>query len=74
MANIPEGYELLTGRSRDNARQALKTAQDRGLDASVVQTHPEGYLIPLGEDDKKAASKAAPKQTATKAATKNKED
>lgn len=44
---IPEGYELLTGRGREGAIAALKEAEDRGLDPQVVLTHPEGYLVPI---------------------------
>ena len=47
---IPEGYELLAGRNRENAKKALATAEERGLPTSVVLTHPEGYLIPVGTD------------------------
>lgn len=49
---IPEGYELLAGRSRENARAALDAAEAKGLEPQTVLTHPEGYLIPLtGEED-----------------------
>jgi hypothetical protein len=52
MANpIPEGYELLSGHGRDNARAALKVAQDRGLSTATVLRVRDGYLIPLGDDD-----------------------
>lgn len=44
---IPEGYELLAGRGRDNAVEALEKAVDRGFPEHAVLTHPEGYLIPL---------------------------
>lgn len=44
---IPEGYELLAGRGRENAATALATAVDRGFPEHAVLTHPEGYLIPL---------------------------
>lgn len=47
---IPEGYELLSGRSRENARAALKLAEERGFPVSSVQTTTEGYFIPTGED------------------------
>lgn len=51
MAKIPEGYELLAGRSRDNARAALAAAEERGLDVSTVLTVRDGYLIPLGDSE-----------------------
>lgn len=45
---IPEGYELLAGRSRENAREAIKLAEERGFESSQVRTSttPLGYLIP----------------------------
>ncbi len=46
---IPEGYELLAGRNRKNAKKALGEAVDRGFPEQTVLTHPEGYLIPTGE-------------------------
>lgn len=49
--NIPEGYELLSGRSRENAKAALALAEERGIDTSAVLTTPGGYLIPLADDD-----------------------
>ena len=48
-ANIPEGYELLSGRSRVNAITALATAVERGLDPQTVLTVRDGFLIPLGD-------------------------
>lgn len=48
-ANIPEGYELLSGRSRVNAITALATAEERGLDPQSVLTVRDGFLIPLGD-------------------------
>ena len=47
---IPEGYELLAGRNRKNAKEALSIATDRGFPEQTVLTHPEGYLIPTGVD------------------------
>lgn len=47
---IPEGYELLSGRSGENARKALALAEDRGVDASQILTQTDGYLIPLDAD------------------------
>jgi len=48
---IPEGYELLSGRSRKNARKAIATAKERGLPSSAVLTQQDGYLLPLGDGD-----------------------
>lgn len=47
---IPEGFELLHGRNRENAIQAISTAEERGFTSDRVLTHPEGYLIPTGVD------------------------
>lgn len=58
--SIPDGHELLAGRTRKNAAKALSMAEERGVPASAVRTHPEGYLIPEGTK-KKAAPKAASK-------------
>lgn len=44
---IPEGYELLPGRNKENAIQALAIASERGLQPETVLTIGEGYLIPL---------------------------
>lgn len=48
---IPDGYELLAGRSRDNAREAIARADGRGLPPEAVLTRRDGYLIPLGADE-----------------------
>ena len=48
---IPEGFELLHGRNRENAKKAISTAEERGLPTSSVLTHPEGYLIPVEVSD-----------------------
>lgn len=74
----------IQGRSRDNAVLLLAAAEDLNLDAGVVRTTTNGYLVPeevanqagLGEEKpkpaKKAAAKKAPakKTTAKKAAAK----
>ena len=46
---IPDGYELLAGRNKKNAIQALATAEERGLAPETVLTTTDGYLIPVGE-------------------------
>lgn len=48
---IPEGFELLHGRNRENAIQAISTAEERGFTSDRVLTHPEGYLIPVDLDE-----------------------
>lgn len=45
---IPEGYDLLPERSRENAKAALALAVERGVPESSVLTTQDGYLIPLG--------------------------
>lgn len=45
---IPEGYDLLPTRSRENAKAALALAVERGVPESSVLTTQDGYLIPLG--------------------------
>lgn len=47
---IPDGYELLVGRSTENAIQAIATAEGRGFSAETVLTQRDGYLIPLDAD------------------------
>lgn len=66
---IPEGYELLTGRSRENARAAIKLAEERGLPTESVRTTGEGYLIPITDEVDKADFEyiELPESTATKA-------
>lgn len=53
MADFPiiEGYFLLGGRSKENARKAISEAQERGYGAESVLTRHDGYLIPLGDAD-----------------------
>jgi hypothetical protein len=59
MANvIPEGYELLVGRSRDKAREAIETAQERGFPVESVLTQRDGYLIPLDPNAEPATAEA----------------
>lgn len=48
---IPEGFDLLPNRSRDNARKAIALAEERGYDSFSVLSRSDGYLIPLGEGD-----------------------
>lgn len=53
MADFPitEGYFLLSGRNKENARKAISEAQERGFGADSVLTRHDGYLIPLGKGD-----------------------
>ena len=48
---IPEGFELLVGRGRENARKALALADERGFEPTAVRTSTllNGFLIPLGD-------------------------
>ncbi len=47
---IPEGYELISGRGRDIARQAMALADERGIPTHAVLTTQDGYLIPKNGD------------------------
>lgn len=47
MANIPEGYGLIAGRSRKTAQAALEAADRAGVDVHEVSAVPEGYVVPL---------------------------
>jgi hypothetical protein len=46
MANIPEGYGFVAGRSREHAKAILAAAKAAGVDPSLVQTTLDGYLAP----------------------------
>jgi hypothetical protein len=46
MANIPEGYGFVAGRSRENAKAILAAAKAAGVDVSLVTTTADGYLAP----------------------------
>lgn len=47
MANIPEGYGLIAGRSRRTAQAALDAAAKAGVDVHEVTAVQEGYVVPL---------------------------
>lgn len=49
---IPDGYELLSGRGRDNAREAIRIAEERGFPSESVLSQTDGYLIPLTEEQR----------------------
>lgn len=46
---IPEGYALLVGLTKANARQALDEAVENGFGPETVLTRHDGFLIPLPE-------------------------
>ncbi len=69
---IPEGFELLEGRSSANAQAAIATALERGFESSSVRSVAEGYLIPVETESEKAESEKTP-AAAKKAAAKTKE-
>jgi hypothetical protein len=48
----PEGYGIIPGRGRDNARAALAAAEAAGYPADVVRTVADGYLVPNAVLDK----------------------
>lgn len=48
---IPDGFELQSGRGREQAQAAIALAVERGFEGSSVRVHPEGYLVPVADDD-----------------------
>jgi len=46
MADIPDGYGIIAGRSRKNAQAALDAASAAGVDPGEVSAVAEGYLVP----------------------------
>lgn len=46
MADIPEGYGIIAGRSRKNAQAALDAAKAAGVDPAEVKAVKEGYQVP----------------------------
>lgn len=48
---IPEGYFLLGGINKENARTAISEAQERGFGADSVLTRHDGFLIPLQDGE-----------------------
>ena len=55
---IPEGYELLGPRGRENAKKAIERAETNGFPSSAVRTTGDGYLIPLNPEDEQLATEA----------------
>lgn len=51
MAEIPEGYGIIAGRSRVNAQAALDAAKAAGVDPQQVTAVKEGYIVPLAVID-----------------------
>lgn len=77
MADIPEGYGIIAGRSKDNAQKALAAADAAKVDQLLVRTVAEGYLVPeavlvaFEKANKPEPVKKAPaKKPAAKAAAK----
>ena len=64
---IPEGYELLVGRSREHALKALATADERGLPSDSVLSVHEGFLIPLAGEETSEEKTAKATATAPRA-------
>ena len=60
-AGIPEGFELLVGRGRENAIKAIQAAEERGFGSETVRvsTTLGGFLIPLGYDAPAGESEVA---------------
>lgn len=70
---IPEGFELLEGRSSTNAQEAIATALERGFESSSVRSVAEGYLIPVKAEQTEPAEPEKTPAAAKKAAAKTKE-
>lgn len=47
----PIEYEILPGRSRENAETAIAKAEENGFSGADVQTFRGGYRIPVEVDD-----------------------
>lgn len=62
---IPEGYYLLGGVSKENARKALAEAEEGGFTADSVLTRNDGFLIPLPPEAKVQKKAATSKSTAS---------
>lgn len=71
---IPDGYELLAGRNKKNAIQALATAEERGLAPETVLTTTDGYLIPTGEELAEEKAEEKPRRGRKPADESKKED
>lgn len=62
-------YDIIPGRSSENAKAALELAESRGFDPAEVRTFRDGYYIPVVLDDEeteKPEPKPARKRTAKK--------
>lgn len=46
MTDIPEGYGIIAGRSRQNAQAALDAAKVAGVESREVKAVKDGYLVP----------------------------
>lgn len=68
MAEIPEGYGIIAGRSRATAQAALDAAVAAGVPISEIRAVNEGYVVPLSVldaytgvgDDEETAAAAVP--------------
>ena len=72
MANIPDGYGLIAGRSRATAQAALDAAAAAGVPVSEVRAVQEGYVVPQavldayqGVGAEPAATEPIPEQAPT---------
>lgn len=59
-------YDIIPGRSSENAKKALALAEERGFDATDVKTSRDGYHVPIDLDAEKAEEKPAAPKTARK--------
>lgn len=70
---VPEGFELIAGRSGENAKAAIAAAMERGFESASVRTVSEGYLVPVDpKAQKSSAAEAEEKSAAKKAPAKTK--
>lgn len=72
MADIPKGYGIIAGRSKENAQAALAAADAAKVDQLLVRTVKEGYLVPEAvlQAFEKASAPAPKKAPAKKSAAK----
>lgn len=60
-------YDIIPGRSSENAVKALELAESRGFEPADVRTFRDGYYVPVNLDEaEKPAPKSARKRTAKK--------
>jgi hypothetical protein len=73
MADIPEGYGIIAGRSSKHSQAAIDGGYAAGAERRLVKAVPEGYLVPdavleaysagIGEPEAEAEPEAEPTPT-----------